>query len=212
VRAVFKDNSVLGANWIVSLKTLEAASDTAQVRDQFVAARLKTGADATAARTAIDQATAAYPQIDVKDQGQFRQSQLDQINVLQYIIFVMLGLSVIIALLGIINTLALSVFERTRELGLLRAVGMGRRQLRRIIRWEAVVVALFGGVLGVVIGTPLGAAISSAMPKSFISTVAIPWGTLIIMLVLAMFAGLLAAVLPAWRAGRMNVLDAIASE
>ena len=212
VKAIFKDNSVGGANWIVSLKTIEASSITAQPRDQFVAAKLKEGADPTAARAAIDKLTATYPQVRIEDQGQFRKRQTAQIDQLQTIIFVMLFLSAIIALLGIVNTLALSVFERTRELGMLRAVGMGRRQLRRIIRWEAVIVAVFGGVLGIVIGTPLGAAISSAMPKSFISTVAIPWGTLVVMLVLAMFAGLLAAVLPAWRAGRMNVLAAIASE
>jgi putative ABC transport system permease protein len=212
VKAIFDDSSVLNANWMVSLATLDARSDTVQPRDQFVAAKLKNGADPNAARAAIDKLTATYPEVRIEDQGQFRKRQLKQIDQLQFIIFGMLLLSVIIALFGIINTLALSVFERTRELGLLRAVGMGRRQLRRIIRWEAVVVAVFGGLLGIVIGTPLGAAISSAMPKSFISTVAIPWSTLAIMLVLAMVAGLLAAVLPAWRAGRMNVLAAIASE
>ena len=211
VKAIFTDNSVTG-NWIVSLTTLAATSSTVQPRDQFVAAKLKNGADPVAARAAINKLTVSYPQVRVEDQGQFRKRQLGQVNNLQLIIFGMLALSVIIALFGIINTLALSVFERTRELGLLRAVGMGRRQLRRIIRWEAVIVAVFGGLLGIVIGTPLGAAISSAMPKSFISTVAVPWSTLVVMLVLAMVAGLVAAVFPAWRAGRMNVLAAIASE
>ncbi len=211
VKAIFKDNSVTG-NWIVSLTTLAATSSTVQPRDQFVAAKLKNGADPVTARAAIDKLTVSYPQVRIEDQGQFRKRQVGQVNNLQLIIFGMLALSVIIALFGIINTLALSVFERTRELGLLRAVGMGRRQLRRIIRWEAVIVAVFGGLLGIVIGTPLGAAISSAMPKSFISTVSVPWPTLIVMLVLAMVAGLVAAVFPAWRAGRMNVLAAIASE
>ncbi len=211
VKAIFTDNSVTG-NWIVSLTTLAATSSTVQPRDQFVAAKLKNGADPVAARAAINKLTVSYPQVRIEDQGQFRKRQLGQVNNLQLIIFGMLALSVIIALFGIINTLALSVFERTRELGLLRAVGMGRRQLRRIIRWEAVIVAVFGGLLGIVIGTPLGAAISSAMPKSFISTVAVPWSTLVVMLVLAMVAGLVAAVFPAWRAGRMNVLAAIASE
>lgn len=212
VKAIFKDNSVLNANWMVSLTTLESRSATVQPVDQFVAAKLKRGSDPAAAKVAIDKIAGTFPQIKVEDQAQFRNSQRAQIDQLQAIVFIMLGLSAVIALLGIVNTLALSVFERTRELGLLRAVGMGRRQLRRIIRWEAVVVAVFGGLLGIAIGTPLGAAISSAMPKSFISTVAVPWGTLVIMLVLAMVAGLVAAVLPAWRAGRMNVLDAIASE
>ena len=211
VKAIFTDSSVTG-NWIVSLATLTATSDTAQPRDQFVAAKLKNGADPAAARAAIDKLTVSYPQVRIEDQGQFRKRQLGQVDQLQLVIFGMLALSFFIALFGIINTLALSVFERTRELGLLRAVGMGRRQLRRIIRWEAVVVAVFGGLLGIVIGTPLGAAISSAMPKSFISTVTVPWGTLVIMLLAAIGAGLVAAVFPAWRAGRMNVLAAIASE
>jgi len=212
VVAIFKDASALGSNWLVSLATLEATSTTAQPRDQFVAARLKAGADPKAARAEIDKLTTSYPQVRIEDQGQFRKRQLGQVNQLQGVIFGMLGLSMIIALLGIINTLALSVFERTRELGLLRAVGMGRRQLRRLIRWEAIIVAVFGGLLGIVIGTPLGAAISRAMPKSFISTVDIPIGTLVAMLLVALVAGVVAAILPAWRAGRMNVLEAIASE
>ena len=212
VVAIFKDASALGSNWLVSLATLEATSTTAQPRDQFVAARLKAGADPKAARAEIDKLTTSYPQVRIEDQGQFRKRQLGQVNQLQGVIFGMLGLSMIIALLGIINTLALSVFERTRELGLLRAVGMGRRQLRRLIRWEAIIVAVFGGLLGIVIGTPLGAAISRAMPKSFISTVDIPIGTLVAMLLVALVAGVVAAILPAWRAGRMNVLEAIATE
>lgn len=209
---VFADASVLGTNWIVSLDTLAAASPTATPTDQFVAAKLRDGADLQAARTAIDALAEQYPQLDIQDQAEFRRSQLDQINQILVVVNGMLALAVIIALLGIANTLALSVFERTRELGLLRAVGMSRRQLRRTVRWEAVIVALFGAVLGIVIGTPLGAALSSALPETFVSTISVPIGQVVVLLIIALVAGVLAAIFPARRAARMNVLAAIATD
>ena len=123
---------------------------------------------------------------------------------------VLVVLAVIIALIGIANTLALSVFERTRELGLLRAVGMTRRQLRRMIRFEAGLVALFGAVLGVTIGIGFGWAAVAAMPAEFTSTLAIPTTRIVVLVVVAGAAGLLAARGPARRAGKLDVLDAIA--
>ena len=115
-----------------------------------------------------------------------------------------------IAVLGIVNTLMLSVFERTREIGLLRAVGMTRRQTRRMIRWEAVIIAVFGGVLGILVGTLLGFIAVQAMPDSFITDFGIPVGNFVIILVMCIIAGVLAAILPARRAARLNILDAIA--
>ena len=212
VVGTFKDASVLGTNWIVALDTMAKASPAADPRDQLVAANLKQGTDPVATRAELDSLLGDYPQLRVEDRAEYRKRQLGQINQLLTIINGMLLLAVVIALLGIANTLALSVFERTRELGLLRAVGMSRRQLRRAVRWEAVIVALFGALLGIVIGTPLGAAISSAMPKSFVSTVTVPVGQLVVLLVVALLAGMVAAIFPARRAGRMNVLAAIASE
>jgi len=209
VAGTFNDNTVTGS-WVVSLDTLAASSDTADQRDRFVAARLRPGADATAARAAIDKLGVTFPQVKIEDRSEFRKSQEGQINQLVAVVNGMLLLAILIAVLGIANTLALSVFERTREFGLLRAVGMSRRQLRRTVRWEAVIVALFGAILGIVIGTPLGAALASALPKSFVDGVTVPVGQLAGLLVVAVIAGLVAAILPARRASKLNVLDAIA--
>ena len=123
------------------------------------------------------------------------------------IITVFLGLSLLIAVLGITNTLALSVYEQTRELGLLRAVGMTRRQMRRMVRWEAVIIALFGGLLGIAIGVPFGLAAVTAIP--FEMEISIPMRSLIVYLLVAGIFGVLAAILPAYRASRLNVLEAI---
>ena len=121
-----------------------------------------------------------------------------------------LGLAIVIALLGITNTMALSVLERTREIGLMRSIGMTRRQTRSLIRLEAGVVSLFGALLGVVLGVVFGWIAVVAIPDSFIGTLAIPWPTLAIYVVIAALAGLIAASLPARRAARLNILDAIA--
>ena len=212
VVGIFSDASVLNANWLVSLDTLSKASPLAPPRDMFVAAKLKNTADPATARAAIDAIAVDYPEVRIEDQAEFRKRQLGQINQSLVVVNGMLFLAVVIALLGIANTLALSVFERTRELGLLRAVGMSRLQLRRMVRWEAVIVALFGALLGVVIGTPLGAALSTALPKTFVSGVTVPAGQLLSLLLIALVAGIVAAIFPAWRASRMDVLQAIGSE
>ena len=124
-----------------------------------------------------------------------------------------MALAIVIALIGIANTLALSVHERTRELGLLRAVGMTRRQTRRMVRWEAVLVALFGAVLGVSVGTLFGWGVVRALPAdTFGGTLTIPIPQILQVVVLAAAATLVAAWLPARRAGRLDVLDAIAQE
>ena len=120
-----------------------------------------------------------------------------------------MALTILIALLGIANTLALSVFERTREIGLLRAVGMTRTQTRRMIRWEAAIISAVGAVLGTVLGVALGILMVQAIPGDFISAFSVPWGRIIFIVVIAAFAGLVAALFPAFRASRMNVLDAI---
>ncbi|NHZ70269.1 MAG: FtsX-like permease family protein, partial [Proteobacteria bacterium] len=124
----------------------------------------------------------------------------------------LLFFAVIIAVLGITNTLTLSVYERTREIGLLRAVGMVRRQVRRMIRWEAVIVATFGAILGVLIGIILGWSVVRALADEGFGAFAIPYGQVLLALVLAAVAGVLAAIWPARKASRMNVLDAIRTE
>jgi putative ABC transport system permease protein len=120
--------------------------------------------------------------------------------------------AVIIAVLGITNTLTLSIFERTREIGLLRAVGMTRRQVRRMIRWEAVIVATFGALLGVGIGIVLGWAVVRALADEGLGAFSIPVGQVILALVLAAISGVIAAIWPARKASRMNILDAITTE
>ncbi len=163
-------------------------------------------------RAAIDEALADYPTVTAENRVEFRQSQQTRLNSFLIVITLLLGLALVIALVGIANTLALSVFERTREIGLLRAVGMTRRQLRRSIRWEAAIVAVFGALLGVAVGVVFGVAATLALPDAFVSDVQIPWVTLAVYVAVSAAAGLVAAILPARRAGRMNVLDAIAYE
>ena len=170
------------------------------------------GADAAAVRTQVDRITKDLPTVTVKDPGEFAKEQKEQINLFLNFIYALLGLAIIIAVLGIINTLALSVIERTREVGLLRAVGLSRRQLRRMVRLESVVVAVLGTVLGIGMGIVFGIALQRAIADQGIDVLAIPWGKLVVFIAFAAFAGVLAAVLPARRAARLDVLKAIGTE
>jgi putative ABC transport system permease protein len=123
----------------------------------------------------------------------------------------MLALSVIVSLVGIVNTLVLSVFERTRELGMLRAIGMTRRQVRRMVRHESIIVALIGAVLGIAVGFFLAALVVGALSSEGV-VFAVPAGTLVAFLIVSIVAGMLAAILPARRAARLNVLEALQYE
>jgi putative ABC transport system permease protein len=125
---------------------------------------------------------------------------------------VLLAFAVIIALMGIVNTLALSVYERTRELGLLRALGLGRKQTRRMVRWESVMIALFGGILGLVLGVLFGWALVTSLSDEGVEVVQVPFGSLVTFLIAAGLAGVLAAIGPARRAAKLDVLEAIAHE
>jgi putative ABC transport system permease protein len=169
------------------------------------------GVSAEDARQAVDAAVADLPTITVEDQAEFVADQRSEIDQLLNIVLVLLVLSILIAVLGIVNTLALSVVERTRELGLLRAVGLQRRQLRRMIRIESVVIALYGAVLGVVVGTGFGWALVRALREQGITEFVLPYGQLAAVLVVAAVAGVVAAALPARRAARLDVLQAVAS-
>ncbi|MDQ1624842.1 MAG: putative transport system permease protein, partial [Actinomycetota bacterium] len=135
-----------------------------------------------------------------------------QIDTVVNIISVLLILSIIIAILGVVNTLALSVIERTRELGLLRAVGMARRQMKRMVRVEAVIIAVFGGLLGIAVGSAFGIALQQALKSQGVSELGIPVTRLVEFLIVAGLTGVLAAWLPARRASRLNILNAIATE
>ncbi len=161
---------------------------------------------------AIEKVTDSYPTVTVENRVQFRETQQARLDSFLIVISVFLGLALFIALVGISITLALSVFERTREIGLLRAVGLTRRQLRRSVRWEAAIVSVFGALLGVALGLMFGIAAAIAIPDTAIKSVAIPWRNLVIYVIVAAIAGLIAAILPARRAAKMNVLEAISTE
>jgi putative ABC transport system permease protein len=162
-------------------------------------------------KSAVSKAAAGYPTAKVQDLGEFKEAQSAMINQLLGLIYALLGLAVLIAVLGIANTLALSIFERTRELGLLRAVGMTRAQLRSSVRWESVLIALFGTALGVVIGVAFGSSVILTLADEGLGQVHIPVGTLVVIAVLAAVCGVGAAILPARRAARLDVLGAIAT-
>ena len=148
----------------------------------------------------------------MQSRDQYQQSQAKNANALLGLIYALLALAVIIALIGIVNTLLLSVIERTREIGLLRAVGMTRRQVRSMIRSEAVILSIFGAVLGVVIGTPMGLALVASLRQDGLTETSVPYFTLVIFLVVAAVLGLIAAGWPARRAAKLDVLAAIATE
>jgi putative ABC transport system permease protein len=176
-----------------------------------VAVLVQTGG-ATATGAALVHGLSAYPNLKIQTRAAFEKSQQAQVNQLLGLVYVLLALAIVIAMIGIVNTLMLSVFERTHEIGLLRAVGMRRRQVRSMIRSESVILALFGAIIGVVVGTGLGIAFSSSLKQQGITDIVVPIGSLIVFLVLAALLGLGAASWPARRAARLNVLAAIAAE
>jgi putative ABC transport system permease protein len=178
------------------------------------AAYVKTapGADLKRVRAELTQLVKPQLVISVQDREQFKDAQSGQIDQLLGIIYVLLALSVVIAALGIVNTLALSVFERTREIGLLRAVGMTRGQLRRTIVSESVLTALFGAVLGTALGLTLGVLLQRVLEEQGLNSLTVPWGQVGATFVLAGVVGVVAALMPAWRATRLDVIKAVTTD
>ncbi|GGW66442.1 membrane protein [Streptomyces griseoloalbus] len=165
-----------------------------------------------AAYTSLKDSLHAYPQYTVRDQTDYKEALKDQIGQLLNMIYGLLALAIVVAILGVVNTLALSVVERTREIGLMRAIGLSRRQLRRMIRMESVVIALFGALLGLGLGMGWGATAQQLLALEGLKVLDIPWPTIIGVFIGSAFVGLFAALVPAFRAGRMNVLNAIATD
>ncbi len=161
--------------------------------------------------TTLKSALASFPNAKVQTQREFKKNQEQFINVLLNLLYVLLALSVVVSLFGIVNTLVLSVFERTRELGMLRAVGMTRRQVRRMIRHESIVTALIGAALGIALGLFLAGLVTRALSSDGV-VFAVPWVTLVVFVIAAVVAGMLAAIFPARRASRLNVLEALQYE
>jgi putative ABC transport system permease protein len=203
------DNAFLIGNYAIDNSGWEANFDTTDIN--VVAASVAPDVDVQAAADALGAVESSFPQLEFETNDEFRQRMEQQLDSLLVIINVFLGLAILIALLGIANTMALAVLERTQEIGLMRAIGMTRRQTRSMIRLEAAIVSLFGALLGIVVGLFFGWVATLAIPDSIISRVDVPLGTLAIYAVIATVAGVLAASFPARRAARLNVLDAIAA-
>jgi putative ABC transport system permease protein len=208
VAYIYKSNTF--GDYFISLKTYEK-NFTDQL-DFLILAKLKPGVSAEQGRKAIEPLVKPYPTAKLKDNAQYKADQKKQVNQVLALFYVLLFLAVIIALIGITNTMTLSIYERTREIGLLRAVGESRRQTRSMIRWEAVIIALLGTLLGVVIALFFGWAVIEALKDEGFSTFSPALIQLAIIVVIGGFAAVLAAILPARRAARLDVLDAISHE
>jgi putative ABC transport system permease protein len=206
IASIFEEKD-LGGDYVIGLDAFEA--NVADQLDAKVYVQLAGGVDEAAGAAAVRDVAAGYPQAEVQDRADFVAAQTKQIDQLLNLIYALLALAVVIALLGIANTLALSIFERTRELGLLRAVGMTRGQLRAMVRWESVIIALLGTALGLLIGTSFGWVLVQALADQGLSRFTVPVGQLAVLVVIAAMAGVAAAVLPARRAARLDVLAAI---
>jgi putative ABC transport system permease protein len=190
----------------ISDATWDSIYDSPQNLYSFV--RMHDG-ETDANKAALEQQLKAFPNAKVQTKQEFIDNQISGLNAILNVLYVLLALSVIVSLFGIINTLVLTVFERTRELGMLRAVGMTRRQVRRMIRAESVITALMGGVIGIVLGLVLGGLLAARV--DFI-VFALPVGQVLIFAAAAIIVGLLAAIFPARRAGKLNVLEALQYE
>ena len=206
IGGVYKTNQLIGS-YLVGNRFFLAHFDN----ELPIAVLLKTDGSA-AAEQQVKHALSGYPNIKIQSKAEFEKSQEQQVNQLLGLVYALLGLAVIIALIGIVNTLMLSVFERTHEIGLLRAVGMRRRQVRAMIRSESVILAVFGAIIGIVVGTLLGIALVSSLRSQGLTNLVVPIKSLAIFLVLAALLGLLAASWPARRAAKLDVLSAIAAE
>ncbi|MFF9277614.1 ABC transporter permease [Streptomyces griseosporeus] len=213
VRAITSDDVVIdkGAMYASIATVAKYVPADRMPLDQLVFATAKDGQQ-DAAYKALKASLHDYPQYTVRDQTDYKQALKDQIGQLLNMIYGLLALAIIVAILGVVNTLALSVVERTREIGLMRAIGLSRRQLRRMIRLESVVIALFGALLGLGLGMGWGATAQKLLALEGLEVLDIPWPTITAVFIGSAFVGLFAALIPAFRAGRMNVLNAIATE
>ena len=189
-----------------------AIPEFGRLQPSFALARLEPEASPADVQEQIDRTVSdRYPTVEVQNQSQLKDQQEEQVNQLLGLVYALLSLAVIVSLFGIVNTLALSIHERTRELGMLRAVGMSRRQVRTMVRYEAVITALIGAILGTILGVIFAALVSRPLADEGFE-LSYPIGTLLVLLVLAALAGVVAAVGPARRASRLDVLRALAYE
>lgn len=210
VVGIYEGEEAFVGNYNIGYSTFDANFTGAA--DSVVFADFAEGIDPEQGMAALAPLAAAYPNVDFQSQADYKVSFEESLDQALLFLTVMLVLALLIALMGITNTLALSVFERTREIGLLRAVGMTRRQIRRMIRYEALIVAVFGAVMGVGIGLFFGFLVVEASAGIGIDQFAVPLSQIVVVFFVAGLAGILAATTPARKAAKMNVLDAIAYE
>jgi putative ABC transport system permease protein len=207
VQAV-SDEPSLFSGYTITQRTLTA--NTPSPGDVFLFGKTEQGADLDEVLRRVDQVIDEIPTVEVVDRDEYIGDLARQITQFVTVIYVLLALSVIIAVIGIGNTLSLSIHERTRELGLLRAVGMNRQQLRSSIRWEAVLISVLGTLVGLVLGLVLSKAVIEALASNGLSTFQMPVVGLIRIVILAFLLGWLASIRPSRRASKMAILDAIA--
>jgi putative ABC transport system permease protein len=192
----------------ITISTARFDSEYQNPQNVFTFVNMRGGV--TVANThVLEAALRSFPDAKVQTKTQFKQNQLQGLNMLLNLLYVLLSLSIVVSLFGIVNTLVLTVFERTRELGMLRAVGMSRRQVRRMIRHESIITALLGATFGIPLGVILALMVGVAIKYAAFT---IPWGTLVVFVIAAIIAGIIAAIFPARRAARLNVLAALQYE
>ena len=208
IAAVFEPNAFISSPIVATPQTLLDAGYPDV--DNFLI--IETGGADLRVQQALEEVVADNPIVTVKDQAAFADEQRAPINQLLATVYALLGLAVFIAFLGIVNTLILSVIERTRELGLLRAIGLDRAATWRMITLESVVIAVLGALLGVAMGIGFGVSIVYALREDGLEVISLPIGQLSIFVVSSIVVGVIAAVIPAWRAARLDVLSAIATE
>ena len=210
VQGTFKDNTDFIGDYAASDVNAAAYGEGQSATNILV--NVAEGSDVDAVRGEIDTLIdERYPTVETQNQQELKDAIAEELNTLLGVVYALLFLAVVVSLFGIVNTLALSIHERTRELGLLRAVGTSRRQVRRTVRYEAVITALIGAVLGTILGVIFAVVVSRPLADEGF-TLSIPVGTLIALLVLAIIAGVVAAIGPARRASRLDVLEALAYE
>lgn len=212
VSSIMKTDSIsLAGEGIISQNSM--ARDFNQKSDAVGLVKLDPGADLDKTQTLIEDTLKAkdFPTVDVLNQGELKDQQKSQINGLLAMIYVLLALAVVVSLVGIVVTLILSIYERTRELGMLRAVGMSRRQVRRMVRYEAVITAVIGAVSGLIVGVVFAFLIGIPLSGDGFE-LSYPIGTLIVILILTALAGVIAAIYPARKAAKLDVLEAVSYE
>jgi putative ABC transport system permease protein len=210
VQYIYEENTF--GDFFISLGAFDANFSQAQRLDFLIFISLQPGVTAEEGRAAIEPLLEPYPIAELRDNQQFKDDQAAQVRQVTNLVYILLALALIIALIGVANTLALSIHERTREIGLLRAVGMTRSQVRSAIRWEAVIISLLGAINGLAIGLIFGWSVVRALRDEGFTDFAIAPGQLLVVVIVLVFFSIVAAIFPARRAAKLDVLRAISSE